>query len=460
MRGTISALWVPIIATYLGLAWAAVLHRAWGRRRYHLASIDYVSPCGGFVALALLITLPLPPVMAEVDRFAGLVGLADALAAAAALLAILSWLVYLSRLVPDDRRWIFGEARGWWIPWRVLLVLFVVVALGFAGRFLWAPDLLGFRLGPHPTPGRYYLTASYLLYRAVSCLLLGLVILVLRRLTAVVGAHPALQVRLRVIHGVLWYLLLYIAYEASSAVLWQLPDLSSRVFRLRSLLLLVAVVAPSGWYLVGLALCRRCAAPLRGLSYAWRDWRAYRALYPLWAALYPVCPGLSHLAPPHRWRAWWPDRTVTIALCRVVAEIHDWNIQLWPYQSRHADATVEACADALALADDERQALVEAVLLAAALASWRAARPVDAGAAAARAGHVAGGGATLGEELATLVPIARAFARSPLVAAVLARPAEAADPPGERDVADPPHRSATSHAVSVDVVGGLTRRRG
>jgi len=138
MRGTISALWVPIIATYLGLAWAAVLHRAWGRRRYHLASIDYVSSCGGFVALALLITLPLPPVMAEVDRFAGLVGLADALAAAAALLAILSWLVYLSRLVPDDRRWIFGEARGWWIPWRVLLVLFVVVALGFAGRFLWA----------------------------------------------------------------------------------------------------------------------------------------------------------------------------------------------------------------------------------------------------------------------------------------------------------------------------------
>lgn len=449
MMGTVSALWIPLIAAYLGLAWTAVFHRAWGRRRYQLASIDYWSSCGGFVALALSITLPLPPVMAEIDRFAGLVGLADTLADVAALLTIFAWLVYLSRLVPAERRRILGAARGRWIPWRVLLVLLTVVALALAGRFRWAPGLLGFRLGPHPMPGQYYLTAAHLLYRAVSAVLLGLVILVLRRLATVVGAHAALEARLLVIRGILWYLLLYIAYEASSAVLWQLPDLSSRVFRLRSLLLLIAVVAPNGWYLAGLALSRRWATPFRGLPYAWRDWCAYRALYPLWAALYPVCPSLSHLAPPSRRRAWWPDRAARIALCRVVIEIHDWNLRLWPYRSSGAVAVAEELADATALPSAERCALGGAVLLADALANWRAARPVAAGAAESRTALVTGGVATLEAELATLVPLARAFARSPLVATALARLEAPACPPRE---------SPGSLPGTADVVAGVAGR--
>ncbi len=154
MTGTISPLWLPAIAAYLGIAWAAVFHRFWGRRRYHLASVDYWSSCGGFVALALMITLPLPPVATEIDRLTGLIGLADTLADAAALAAILAWLVYLSRLVPTERRWIIDEARGRWIPWRALIGLFVVSAVGFVGRFVWAPGLLGFRLGPYPDAAR------------------------------------------------------------------------------------------------------------------------------------------------------------------------------------------------------------------------------------------------------------------------------------------------------------------
>lgn len=225
---TISALWIPAIATYLGVAWAAVFHRLWGRRRYHLASIDYWSSCGGFVALALMITLPLPPVVAEANRITGLAGLADVLADTAALLAILAWLLYLSRLVPTNRRWILHRALGGWIPWRLLLALFVATVLGFAGRFVWAPGLLGFRLGPHPDHSRYYLTATHLLYRAVCLVLLGFVIVVLRRLATVVGTHAALRVRLQVIRGILWYMILYITYEAASALIWHLPDLSSR----------------------------------------------------------------------------------------------------------------------------------------------------------------------------------------------------------------------------------------
>lgn len=421
MTGTISPLWLPAIAAYLGIAWAAVFHRFWGRRRYHLASVDYWSSCGGFVALALMITLPLPPVATEIDRLTGLIGLADTLADAAALAAILAWLVYLSRLVPTERRWIIDEARGRWIPWRALIGLFVVSAVGFVGRFVWAPGLLGFRLGPHPDAAQYYLTAIHLLYRAVCLLLLGLVIVVLRRLATVVDTHVALAVRLQVIRAILWYMLLYIVYEAASTLLWQLPDLSSRIFRLRSLLLLSAIVAPNRWYLVGLARFQTLTASFHSLLDSWRDWRAYRTLFPLWAALYPLRPDNSHLRPPISRYAWWPSRPLRLVLCRMIVEIHDRSIELWAYQSPHAAIVAEVIADEAALPNNARTALVEAVVLAEALANWRAARPGEAEATFPRADRALGDGTTLREEVAALVPVARAFARSPLIAEALAR---------------------------------------
>jgi len=448
----LSPIWIPTIATYLSVAWAAVFHRFWGRRRYHLASVDYWSSCGGFVALALMITLPLPPVMAEINRLTGLVGLADTLADAAALAAILTWLVYLSRLVPTDRRWIVGEACGWWIPWRALLVLFVVSIMGFVGRFVWARGLLGFRLGPHPDAGQYYLTATHLLYRAMCLVLLGLVIVVLRRLATVVGTHAALTVRLQVIRAILWYMLLYIAYEASSAILWQLPDLSSRIFRLRSLLLLAAIVAPNSWYLVGLALFHKLTASFQDLLDGWHDWRAYRALFPLWAALYPIRPGSSHLRPPGCRHAWWPGRSLSIVLCRVITEIHDRSIELWPYQSPRAASIARAIADEAVLASTGRSALVEAVVLADALANWRAAHPVDAEATFPHLDRVLGGGTTLREEVAVLVPVARAFARSPLMAEALIRLGHGSHLPHDPQSGGPRQRTA-------DLIADIAKQR-
>lgn len=443
----LSPLLIPVVAAYLSIAWTAVFHRLWGRRRYRLGSVDYWSSCGGFVALALMITLPLPPVMAEIDRLVGLVGLADTLADVAALLAICSWLVYLSRLVPSSQRWLFSERHGWWVPWRLLLAMLALAIAILAGRFVWAPGQLGFRLGPHPDAGRYYLAGAHLVYRAACLVQLALVILVLRRLATVVGPHPSLQARLRVIRWVLWYMLLYIAYEIASSVVWQLPDLSSRVFRLRSLLLLAAIVAPNSWYVAGLALCRRLATILDAPLAGWRAWRAYRRLYPLWATLYSVQPSVSHLPPPDRWRAWWPDRSVRIALCRVVAEIHDWTIKLWPYQAPHAVRVAEELANEAGLADDGRAALVEAVALAASLANWRAARPVPVRAADPHPGRTARGGTTLAEEIAALVSITDAFMGSPLVAAALTRLE------GESAVPRGPQVGGTAHGANGSAAG-------
>ncbi len=417
---TLSPLWIPAVAAYVGVAWAAVFHRLWGRRRYRLASLDYWSSCGGFVTLALMLTLPLPPVMAEIDRLAGLVGLADTLADGAALLTLCAWLAYLGRLVPPRERWLLSRRRKWWIPWWGLFALMALAITLLVGRFTWAPGRLEVRLGTHPDAGAFHLAAAHLTYRAACLVQLGLVILVLRRLAVVVGAQAALQARLRVIRWVLWYMLLYIAYDAAAVVLWQLPDLSSRIFRLRSLLLLAAIVAPNAWYLAGLTFARRLVTLFDSPLTHWHHWRTYRRLYLLWAALYPVRPGISHLSPPRR-RAWRPGKSPTITTCRMIAEIHDWTIKLWPYQADNAVNIAQEIAREAGLPERDRLALVETVALAASIANWRTSCPTPVHAAVPQPGRPAIGGATLAEEIATLVPVADLFARSPLVDRALAQ---------------------------------------
>jgi len=286
----------------------------------------------------------------------------------------------------------------------------------------------------------------------VCLLLLGLVIVVLRRLATVVDTHVALAVRLQVIRAILWYMLLYIVYEAASTLLWQLPDLSSRIFRLRSLLLLAAIVAPNRWYLVGLARFQTLTTSFHSLLDSWRDWRAYRALFPLWAALYPLRPDSSHLQPPISRYAWWPSRPLRLVLCRMIVEIHDRSIELWPYQSPHAAIVAEVIADEAALPNNARTALVEAVVMAEALANWRAARPAEAEATFTRADRALGDGTTLREEVAALVPVARAFARSPLIAEALARLGQGRHPTCG-------HQSDGSRPETADLIADTAKQR-
>ncbi len=317
----------------------------------------------------------------------------------------------------------YAGEPDWWIPWRIQLGLVALSIALLAGRFVWAPGQLDVRLGPHPDSGRFYLAGAHLTYRASCLVQIGLVILVLRRLAAVVGLHAALQARLRVIRWIMWYMLLYIAYEATSVVVWQLPDLSSRVFRLRSLFLLVAIVAPNAWYLTGLELFRRLATVIEGPLASWHRWWTYRRLYPLWAALYPIQPSVSHLPPPRR-RGWRPDRPTMIAICRMITEIHDWTITLWPYQVPHAVVVGQEIAREARLLEHEASALIEAIALAASLENWHRSNPISAHAAAPQPGRPTSGGATLADEIAALVPVADLFARSPLVTLALARLAE------------------------------------
>jgi len=415
----ISPLWILAIAVYVGAVWAVVFNQVLGRRRQCRGLVDYLSSCGGFVALALMLTLPLPPVMAAVDGSADLVGLADLLADAAALLACLAWLVYLARLVPPGQQWLWRTRPGVWVPLRPLIALIALtIAIG-AGRFIWAPGRLGYDLGPQPDAPAKYLASAHLVYRATIVLQLSLLIAVLRRLSTTVGGQILLQARLLAIRGWIWYTIAHIAYECASIFL-PFPNWLAQTHRQMSLLLLIAIAAPNAWYRFVIALWQRGDDGLRDLRTHWHRWQAYRRIYPLWAALYAVKPGISLLKPPSRCRAWWPGHQgVTFTLCRMVTEIDDWRIRLRPYQPSRTVTVAEELVAAECLPVAARPALVEAIMLTAALTTWRMGMPPDAEAAPA-AGHAAHSGASLKEEIAELERVALAFAHSPLVPRALA----------------------------------------
>lgn len=208
-------------------------------------------------------------------------------------------------------------------------------------------------------------------------------------------------------------------------------------------------MAPNGWYLALVAFLQCLASPCQRLLAVWRDWRDYHALYPLWAALYPVQPDISHLSPPSRWDAWWPDWPLIITLCRVVAEIHDWSIALWPYQSPRAVVVAQEIAREADLAADDIPALIEAVILAEALGNWRASRPISGETTSRWSGPVVRGGTTLREEVAVLVPVARTFSRSLLVGKALARLEQATRLPRDPHSGGPRQRTAGSVAGMV-----------
>ncbi len=423
----ISPLWILAIAVYVGAVWAAVFNQVLGRRRQCRGLVDYLSSCGGFVALALMLTLPLPPVMATLDGGAGLVGLADLLADAAALLACLAWLVYLARLVPPDQRWLWRAHPGVWVPLRPLMALIALTIAVGAGRFIWAPGRLGYDLGPQPDAPAKYLAGAHLVYRATIVLQLGLLIVVLRRLVTKIGDQILLQARLLAIRGWIWYTIARIAYECVS-IFFPFPNWLAQTHRQMSLLLLIAIAAPNAWYRFAIALWQRSGDTLHDLRTHWHGWQAYRRIYPLWASLYPVRPGISLLKPPSRCRAWWPGHQgLTFSLCRMVTEIDDWRIRLRPYQPSQTATIAEELAAEACLPSVARPALVEAITLAAALTTWRAGVATDTG-RASDVGYATHGGGSLMEEIAELERVAIAFVHSPLVPQAMVR-LEVADTP-------------------------------
>jgi uncharacterized protein DUF6545 len=165
-------------------------------------------------------------------------------------------------------------------------------------------------------------------------------------------------------------------------------------------------------FLAGLAATAGIGLPALGPR--WDRMRSYRRLEHLWAAVHQAVPHIvlerPRLAVLDAWNPWRSD----FRLYRRVIEIRDGIFALRPY----FDPAVGAAARRMAERDGQSPAEIEATVLAARLRA--AARVLDDGFPAAASGDRSPadplpGGHDLDTEIELLLPVARAFATSPIV---------------------------------------------
>ena len=177
----------------------------------------------------------------------------------------------------------------------------------------------------------------------------------------------------------------------------------------QSAVLAVAVVVLA----VGGATATVWGGPLMAPCRTLRASRAYRALEPLWAALYEAHPSIALASPGERGRraARPGPRQVQFALYRRVIEIHDGRLSLRPYCPR--DVT-DWLAARLGAGGEHTDEVIEAASLAAGLEARRAGLepPVRQSAAPPQAAAGTGTGCvgTIDADVAWLLRVAEAFA--------------------------------------------------
>jgi hypothetical protein len=138
------------------------------------------------------------------------------------------------------------------------------------------------------------------------------------------------------------------------------------------------------------------------------DRRAHRELRPLWQALHEAEPGFALLPAPGPLTR---SRDVGLLLYRRVIEIRDGQFAVAPYADPQDVAAAEERARGAGLAPDEARVVAEAAVIASGIAAKAAGRPPRA--TTPTTGPGADG---LAAEIAWLRRVARAFARSPVVA--------------------------------------------
>lgn len=143
-------------------------------------------------------------------------------------------------------------------------------------------------------------------------------------------------------------------------------------------------------------------------------YRSLRRLYPLWLALYHAKPQIALQPPPGRLadmlRVW----DVDWRLYRRVVEIRDGRLLVRPLMDRRAAAMARDFALAAGLAEPEVRAVIEATELATALR-----RPHPTAVAVKPPPAEISGGTDLPSEVAALERVARHYRRSPIVRKVL-----------------------------------------
>ncbi len=359
------------------------------------------------LALAVTLTLLLPPVYLAVGGLFAVPNLARLLAHGLTLVASWSVQAYLSYLNYPEIEAHPGVRRSGLILLGalVLLTLFFVLApldeeaLDFMTRYASAPFVLEYRL-------------VFLLY-------LGFALVNVVRLSwryAGMTDRPALDLGLRMIVAGAIAGLGYIAHEGARSVAARLgtgypigdPDALTQLLVAVSItLVVIGSTIPSWGARVGIPAL-----------YNWLDrYRACRNLYPLWRQLCDAAPEIALVPPRSNIVDALDVRDLRFRLYRRVVEIRDGELALRPYLEASMAERIRDLCGTLDVPQEELAETLEAACVAAALRAKSRGR---------RAEHPVPLGQSTGEpqvaaEAAFLSHVGRRYAQSPAVSTILSR---------------------------------------
>jgi len=382
---------------------------AWAAAGYKLRDLirnprepALIALSGAFVALAVTFTLSTPVVWVAVDRWAGFPNLVTLLSQGCVMVFAATVQVLLLF-------WSYPPERAWPKARRRLIAAGIVVTL-MVGLFLSAP-----RTEERPTDfvaryaGEPHIAAYLLIYIAAFAVVqTELTVLCLRYARA--GGRPWLRRGLRITAaGAVLGLVYCVARLADviGAPMGLDPMRWEVVARLSAGL--GVLLPPIGWTIPS------WGPRLSAVGGWFGRYRAYRRLYPLWAALYAATPDIALDPPASALADRLTLRDLKFRLYGRVIEIRDGHLALRAYLDPAVAEAARREGEAAGLDDERLRALVVAAQLRAALdAKARGATPAEP------VDEPLGrpGGADLSDEIASLVRTSVAFARSPLVATV------------------------------------------
>lgn len=385
------------------IAWAAFLYKspAFLRRRRDPAQRAY---CLSLVFFASAMTALLPPIYLGLDHLAGvpnlarLVGNSAGLASAWMAQAFLAYLNY-----PKGRARTEVRRFGWLVLITVIamtvLFLFARVSredIDFWARYAEAPYMPEYRFAFLAYLGAAMGNGAYLAWR-----------------NATITQRPALAFGLRIVSVGCIVGLAYVIEESLLVVAVRLglgtpspqADTVAKVLIATATALIVLGSTLPSW-------ATRAGMPA---LYEWLfRYRAYRHLYPLWPVLYRVRPEIALLPPRSPLRDRLTIRDLDLRLYRRVVEIRDGFLALRPYVDPAVPSWPMEVCQAAGLGNEETDAVIQAVSVAAAIDAKRRGCPRRRDLAAFR-----GGGGDIGTEIALLERVARCYTRSPIVRAAV-----------------------------------------
>ena len=404
------------------VAWAAAAYKlpAVRRKRADPGPLFYWLT---LTTLALALTLLVPSIYVWIDHVTGVSNLARLLGDGFGLVtawSVQSFLAYLNFPAHQAK-----------VTARRLAYLLIPTVIALSVLFAWVPveeGALSFvqRSGDIP---------SVLAYRLVFLGFLGLAAFNVMRFSwryAKVASRPSLRVGLRLdaLGGVVG--LLFVTHEglfvlsraAGSPYPIPQPVTVSGVLIVFGVLLTVGGSTMPAW------------GPRAGVPWLYHRFSAHCSLarlYPLWLALYRATPEIALLPPPNRLVDLLNVRDANFRLYRRVIEIRDGRLALRPYGDSRVGGIARELGYDAGLSEVERQALIEAAMLTAAIRRKATGQIADH----APSSYSIAGGTDIADEVTELERVAYWFARSCFMRSVLARMDQMED--GKTDDANEPN---------------------